>query len=80
MIHVDNNKTQTQSLPTVPEASQEWARFTKVSDGVIKYPLFRIDPDEGQILYESKKKKGIKISPYNFSSSLVSVRSHELIS
>ncbi|KAJ3877055.1 1-phosphatidylinositol-4,5-bisphosphate phosphodiesterase 1 [Lentinula edodes] len=60
-IHVDNNKTQ--SLPTVPEASQEWARFTKVSDGVIKYPLFRIDPDEGQILYESKKKKGIKIIP-----------------
>ncbi|KAJ3828363.1 1-phosphatidylinositol-4,5-bisphosphate phosphodiesterase 1 [Lentinula raphanica] len=56
-------KNETQSLPAVPAASQEWSRFTKVSDGALKYSLFRIDPDEGQILYESKKKKGIKIIP-----------------
>ncbi|KAJ3984853.1 PLC-like phosphodiesterase [Lentinula detonsa] len=59
--NIDNSETQ--SLPAVPAASQEWLRFTKVSDGVLKYPLFRIDSDEGQILYESKKQKGIKIIP-----------------
>ncbi|KAJ4473664.1 PLC-like phosphodiesterase [Lentinula aciculospora] len=59
--NLDNKETP--SLPAVPAASQEWQRFTKVSDGGIKYPLFRIDPDEGQILYESKKRKGIQIIP-----------------
>ncbi|KAE9399900.1 PLC-like phosphodiesterase [Gymnopus androsaceus JB14] len=51
------------NLTSVPPDSQEWRQFVKVSEWKIKQALFRIDADEGQILYESNKIKKIKIIP-----------------
>ncbi|KIK61621.1 hypothetical protein GYMLUDRAFT_42638 [Collybiopsis luxurians FD-317 M1] len=57
------DESATQNLTSVPKVPQEWLKFTKLSERKIKYTLFRIDPEEGQILYESQKKRGIKIIP-----------------
>lgn len=39
----------------IPEALQKGMMMTKISDNGQKSVLFRIDPDEGQILYKSNK-------------------------
>ncbi|KAJ8094448.1 hypothetical protein PM082_010882 [Marasmius tenuissimus] len=40
---------------TVPDELQKGVRMTKVTEKKVKEAQFRIDPDEGRIVYESKK-------------------------
>ncbi|KAF5377772.1 hypothetical protein D9757_008113 [Collybiopsis confluens] len=55
------DETQVHNLTSAPEVLQEWHKFMKVSDTNVKHKLFRIDPEEGRIMYESNNK--LKIIP-----------------
>ncbi|KAK7056256.1 hypothetical protein VNI00_002808 [Paramarasmius palmivorus] len=40
---------------SIPDELQKGMRMTKVTEKKVKEAMFRLDPDEGRILYESKK-------------------------
>ena len=53
------------SISQIPEIVEKGTMMTKVSDKGQKRVTFRIDPDEGDILYKSKK-NGLGLSLYLF--------------
>jgi phosphatidylinositol phospholipase C delta len=61
-------------IPTVPLLLQHGTQVTKISEKSQKKIILRIDPEEGQILYDSRKHGlGACVQPLHSSSSLTNL-------